>query len=79
MQDKESKDSADAFYFIDVQTIGSEGIEAGKIYLTDTSGLIRNSYTLSDEDIKKLVAHTAILLPMPKKKEIKLRRKFNEN
>lgn len=52
----------------------TEHLELNRIYLIDTSGMIRNSYDLTDEDIKKLVSHTAILLPLPKKKEIKFRR-----
>ena len=44
------------------------------IYLIDKDLLIRNAYSWSDEDVKKLVEHTAALLPVPKREKISLKR-----
>jgi len=44
------------------------------VYLIDNDMLIRNAYSWSDDDIRKLVEHTAALLPVPKREKISLKR-----
>lgn len=41
--------------------------------LIDTSGSLRNYYNNSQEDISKLVEHLAIVIPLPKRKDIKMK------
>ena len=41
--------------------------------LIDTSGSVRNYYNNTPEDISKLVEHLAIVIPLPKRKDIKMK------
>ncbi len=43
--------------------------------LIDTSATIRNVYNASKQDVQKLIAHTAIVLPREKESDIELKRK----
>ncbi|MCE2788828.1 MAG: hypothetical protein LW630_02815 [Saprospiraceae bacterium] len=43
--------------------------------LIDTSAKIRNSYAASKHDVKKLIEHTAIVLPREKESDIELKKK----
>jgi hypothetical protein len=43
--------------------------------LIDTAGKVRNVYDNSDEGIKKLIAHTAIVIPRPVEADIKVKNK----
>ena len=43
-------------------------------YLTDTSGTVRNFYKMSPDLSKTLIKHLAVLIPMPKKRQIILKR-----
>ncbi|MBC7884412.1 MAG: hypothetical protein H7X99_02995 [Saprospiraceae bacterium] len=47
----------------------------GKDYiLLDTSIHIRNTYSNTEEDVKKLVEHLAIIIPRPKEYDIKMKK-----
>jgi len=45
-----------------------------RILLIDNELNLRNAYTYSTEDIKKLIEHSAAILPIPKKQKVFLKR-----
>ncbi len=45
-----------------------------RILLLDDEVNLRNAYTYSTEDIKKLIEHSAAILPIPKKQKVYLKR-----
>lgn len=57
------------------QVIEEHSIKLGEpIFLVDREMKVRNTYSWNPESIKKLVEHTAILLPIPKRETISLKR-----
>lgn len=44
------------------------------LILIDIKRQLRNTYTLSPDDIKEVVKHIAIVIPMPSRQKIKLKR-----
>jgi len=70
----------DFFQFISGRDFSLDGsfpfntFSEDSIYLIDKEMFIRNSYGWNDNDIKKLVEHTAALLPIPKRETISLKR-----
>jgi len=45
-----------------------------KLILVDKDREFRSSYTFASEDIKEVVKHVAIVIPLPSRKKIKLKR-----
>jgi hypothetical protein len=48
--------------------------EGKNFVLVDTSLNIRNSYSQSDEEIRKLIEHVAIVIPRQKESDIQLKK-----
>lgn len=61
------------------QVVENHSIKLGSsIFLVDRDLQIRNTYNWDKEDVKKLVEHTAIMLPIPKRQTISLKRDLIE-
>jgi len=57
------------------QVVEEHSIKLGSsIFLVDRDLQIRNTYNWDKDSIKKLVEHTAIMLPIPKRETISLKR-----
>lgn len=57
------------------QVVEEHGVKLGSsIFLIDRDLQIRNTYSWDPESIKKLVEHTAIMLPIPRRETISLKR-----
>lgn len=57
------------------QVVEEHSIKLGSsIFLVDRDLQIRNTYNWDKENVKKLVEHTAIMLPIPKRETISLKR-----
>lgn len=53
-------------------------IEKHPFLLLDTAGIVRNYYDMDETTSKRLIKHLAVLIPMPERREIKLKRELKE-
>lgn len=43
-------------------------------YLLDTAGVVRNYYESDDETLKRIIRHLSVVIPMPKRRNVRLQR-----
>lgn len=55
------------------------GRDSTAFVLVDTSGVVRQYYSFNENTAKALIKHLAIIIPMPKRKDIKLKRDVTES
>ena len=49
-----------------------------RFVLVDSAGVVRNTYTADDDISKELIRHLAVVIPLPKHRDIRLRRELEK-
>ncbi len=65
--------------FRDIRFITSDSLfttTAERFILVDSAGVVRNTYMADDDISKELIRHLAVVIPLPKHRDIRLRREL---
>jgi hypothetical protein len=66
---------------MDIRFIADTVLFAGydqRFVLVDSAGVVRNTYTADDDISKELIRHLSVVIPLPKHRDIRLRRELEK-